>query len=370
MVEVNGRHAYVPNLTSATLQVFDIGGSYIQQLESGGLELAQAQVRNNLTINNDLSVQGGMNIGLGGMYSAGPVTLSGLTLVSLDSMFSVRNSVGTSLLTIANDGFFMLGKSLTSGYAIEFARGADRTIGVESGTAAGQNLTLAAGNNGGGTNLAGGDAHLNSGDSTGNTASKIIIQTPQTGASGSGVNSFAPMFEFARGHLATINYSGGGNSPTVSCSGTAATLDTGSNDIAGKATLPTGAGSSCTLTFARTYTNAPGCTIMYEGAALAVTVQLNSGTGILISSGITVTGSLSSFTTELAVGDTILAGGQSRVVASIANSTSLTTTSAFSPTLGGVPFTIQHGRSLKIQFSPTPSVGDKFSWLCIGQGSQ
>jgi hypothetical protein len=64
------------------------------------------------------------------------------------------------------------------------------------------------------------------------------------------------------------------------------------------------------------------------GAAVA-------GSGTVSSSGTTVTGSGTSFMTQIKVGDSIIASGQTRVVTAIASDTSLTTNSSFSPALGG-----------------------------------
>lgn len=66
-----------------------------------------------------------------------------------------------------------------------------------------------------------------------------------------------------------------------------------------------------------------------------------SGTGTLSSSGTTVTGNGTSFTTQLSEGDRIVSSSQTRVVTAIASNTSLTTNTAFSPTLSGASFTYQ-----------------------------
>lgn len=57
--------------------------------------------------------------------------------------------------------------------------------------------------------------------------------------------------------------------------------------------------------------------------------------GTASSSGTTVTGTNTKFTTELVVGRRILVGNQERTVTAIASDTSLTTNSAFNPTLSG-----------------------------------
>jgi len=67
-----------------------------------------------------------------------------------------------------------------------------------------------------------------------------------------------------------------------------------------------------------------------------------AGSGTVSSAGTTVTGGGTTFTTQLKVGDSIIASGQTRVVATITNNTSLTTNSSFSPVLpGGTAFTYQ-----------------------------
>lgn len=69
-----------------------------------------------------------------------------------------------------------------------------------------------------------------------------------------------------------------------------------------------------------------------------------AGTGTISSSGVNVTGSSTAFTTQLAVGDTITASGQTRTIATISSNTALTTTVAFSPTItAGTSFTYVTG---------------------------
>lgn len=272
---ISGRHAFVSSYTSGLMQVFDMGGSYIQQVETGGLEIARGQVRSNFTINNDLDVRSGVNIGMGGLYSAGPLTIAGIELPSLGSMLDIRNSAGTPLFKITNDGFVMLGFELTSGNSLSFANGAARTIGVEASAGAGQNLTFRSGGSGTGNNLAGGDIPLTSGSSRGSGISKLIVQTPQNQtSSGSTANTAAAMFEFANGHIASLALS---SVPSLSGCGTGSSIATGSNDIAGRVTLGSGvAASGCQITFARTYATAPTCQMLYQGTVSTMNMFIGS----------------------------------------------------------------------------------------------
>jgi len=70
----------------------------------------------------------------------------------------------------------------------------------------------------------------------------------------------------------------------------------------------------------------------------------SSLTGTVSSSGTTVTGTSTTFTSDLSVGSYIKAGGKTQRVESIASDTSLTTTNAFSPALSGASFELARGR--------------------------
>jgi hypothetical protein len=57
-VAVAGRYAYV-GFSSGSLQIFDLGGAYIQQLEAGAMETGTLQTRDTVTVGNNLNVRGG-----------------------------------------------------------------------------------------------------------------------------------------------------------------------------------------------------------------------------------------------------------------------------------------------------------------------
>ncbi len=67
-VWISGRYAYVVSggtsgTTNEFLQVYDLGGGYIQQLETGGLSTGTLQTAGNVTVNGDESIQGGLSVG-------------------------------------------------------------------------------------------------------------------------------------------------------------------------------------------------------------------------------------------------------------------------------------------------------------------
>jgi|GEM_PF-1092534 len=75
-IAVQGRFAYISGPVNGDFRVFDLGGAYIQQLETGGLEAGTMDIQTNLTVNNGLTVFGGIHTGMGGIFSAGSLAIS------------------------------------------------------------------------------------------------------------------------------------------------------------------------------------------------------------------------------------------------------------------------------------------------------
>ncbi len=94
---VQGRYAY---LTNTTLEVWDLGGSYVSQFEAGGIETGTLAVRNNLTAM-DGSFQGGLNIvnslNLGGAFTLNAFNNSTTTAGQNYSIFSVGTASSTAI---------------------------------------------------------------------------------------------------------------------------------------------------------------------------------------------------------------------------------------------------------------------------------
>ena len=93
----------------------------------------------------------------------------------------------------------------------------------------------------------------------------------------------------------------------------------------------------------------------------------SSKSGTISSSGTTVTGTSTTFVSDLSVGNYIKAGGETQRVASIDSYTSLTTTNAFSPALSGASFELAQGRDdvyvlgNGLVLGPYQVHGDRFS---------
>jgi hypothetical protein len=102
---VQGRFAYVVNNAGSLLQIIDLGGSYIQQLEAGGVEVGTLATRENAAVGNDLDVRGGAMIGRS-LQVAGEVALDGKVTVT-GSLQLLRNATAAStdnFLTINSVG--------------------------------------------------------------------------------------------------------------------------------------------------------------------------------------------------------------------------------------------------------------------------
>jgi hypothetical protein len=67
---VAGRYAYVVN-SVGTLQVFDVGGAYLQNLEAGAIETGTLQTRDTVTVGNNLDVRGGATVSGSARISGG-----------------------------------------------------------------------------------------------------------------------------------------------------------------------------------------------------------------------------------------------------------------------------------------------------------
>ena len=70
-VAVSGRYAYVVNFNGNTLQIFDLGGAYIQQMEAGTIETGTLQTRDTVSVGNNLNVRGGLTVSASARISGG-----------------------------------------------------------------------------------------------------------------------------------------------------------------------------------------------------------------------------------------------------------------------------------------------------------
>jgi hypothetical protein len=76
-VYVSGRYAYIVDTLSDDLKVIDISGGEITSLLAHSLEAGNLQVRNDVILQGQLQVAGGITAGVGGIFSDGDVGVSG-----------------------------------------------------------------------------------------------------------------------------------------------------------------------------------------------------------------------------------------------------------------------------------------------------
>jgi len=75
-VYVSGRYAYVVNQGSNTLQIFDISGLETTSAMIHSLEAGNLQVRNDIIAQGQVQISGGLNVGSGGIFSAGSLAVA------------------------------------------------------------------------------------------------------------------------------------------------------------------------------------------------------------------------------------------------------------------------------------------------------
>ena len=95
---VSGRYAYVVNYTNSSISVVDIKGEEVNGLIAHSAEVGSLQVLTNGTVANQFTIGGGLNVGVGGIFSVG--SMGSATSVYTNGAFVVGNGS-----TYYGDGF-------------------------------------------------------------------------------------------------------------------------------------------------------------------------------------------------------------------------------------------------------------------------
>ncbi len=102
---ISGRYLYVTDPTAAKLTLVDINGIETNGLIAHSAELGSLQVLTNGTVANDFTVGGGLNVGMGGIFSAGSLAISATNTTSTISFaVSSTNGVISNILTARTAG--------------------------------------------------------------------------------------------------------------------------------------------------------------------------------------------------------------------------------------------------------------------------
>jgi len=98
---VSGRFGYMAQ-ASGSLQVFDLGGAYLQQLEAGTIETGTLQTRDDARIGNELDVRGGLTVGSSARIS-GSLGLGGGITVKSNLLFIAAGATNVGIGTTNPD---------------------------------------------------------------------------------------------------------------------------------------------------------------------------------------------------------------------------------------------------------------------------
>jgi hypothetical protein len=110
-LQIQGRYAYILDHSTGfnSIRVIDLGGAYIQQLQTGGIKTDKLYVAQNSILGNDLDVSGGAAFGQGfksykDSSIQGALTLTTLSGASAVNYFSVLTGFNSTLFIIASTG--------------------------------------------------------------------------------------------------------------------------------------------------------------------------------------------------------------------------------------------------------------------------
>ncbi len=120
-LQASGRYLYVANQLADSMSIVDIGGIETNGLNAASAEFGTLQVLNNASVAGQLSVGSDLIVGVGGIYSAGSITVSAtnttstfiFAVSSTNGEFSNRLTVGGVNVCLAN-GNNCPGASVTS----------------------------------------------------------------------------------------------------------------------------------------------------------------------------------------------------------------------------------------------------------------
>ncbi len=110
-VSVSGQHAYIVDSGSDDLKVIKLSGEEHTSVVVHSMEVGQLQVRNDIRALGQLQITGGINVGVGGVFSDGDIGISSrLSLSSSNNNSIAIESVGDKGIAIhsaGSDGIFV-----------------------------------------------------------------------------------------------------------------------------------------------------------------------------------------------------------------------------------------------------------------------
>lgn len=108
-IAVSGKYAYVADMSSSTLKIIDLKGADISTANIGNIKSSDIWVNNNLDVGNNINAKHSVTVGLGGIFSNGPLSVaraSSTSLSEVSAYFAGRVGIGTTSslysLTVGN----------------------------------------------------------------------------------------------------------------------------------------------------------------------------------------------------------------------------------------------------------------------------
>jgi len=197
-----GRYAYVADQGNSSLVTFDLGGGEFNTANVGSLQAGNLQVTNDIIAQGQLQVGGGLNVGAGGIFSSGPLSVS------------VASSTQANAISAYFQGLVGIGTtSPTSTFSIQGTSSAATTnlLTVASSSGASLFIILANGNIGIGTSTPSNPLEVNgNGYFAGNLTAANITATGTLTVSGAASSTFAGSINSNSGNL-VLQSNGTGN---------------------------------------------------------------------------------------------------------------------------------------------------------------
>ena len=145
LLGIKGRYAYIANYNTKSVETYDLGGTYTQQLEAGGIQTSALSVDGNSTLAGEANILGGLGVGQS-LQVAGNTGLAGGLNVQGSSV------LGGGLNQLATPGAPTVTPTGTTGaqrwdYTITAVNAyGGETLASSAGTTATGNATLTSGN--------------------------------------------------------------------------------------------------------------------------------------------------------------------------------------------------------------------------------
>jgi len=98
----SGKYIYTTQVNQQNLKIYNIEGSSFQAMQVGGLEVNQLHVKENLILDNNLYVSGGLSLG-NGFVSHNDSAINGTLTTTNLKLNSTSTDNGTITLSVAND---------------------------------------------------------------------------------------------------------------------------------------------------------------------------------------------------------------------------------------------------------------------------